>query len=232
MRRPTAERATRRPVAALQPLPARRSGLHVASHSRSRRSCPVSRGSRRSVLGGLLALALACGTTAPSSAIGESLRAPDPRAVELALRRPSGEWLHVGDLRGRPVLLFVFATYDGVSQAALQPLARFVRHHRDVHVIGIAAQPDAAQLLDPYERALTPPFVLTYDPEDTVATGTSALGGLDAVPTFVMLDAFGHEVERHVGFPGTRTLDRLRDRALARGGVQEGSPLPLLGEDP
>ena len=182
-----------------------------------------------------LVLGLACGggsASAPSSAIGESRRAPDPRAVELALRRPSGEWLHVGDLRGRPVLLFVFATYDGGSQAALQPLARFVRHHRDVHVIGIAAQPDAAQLLDPYERALTPPFALTYDPEGTVATGTSMLGGLDAVPTFVMLDASGHEVERHVGFPGTRTLDRLRDRALARGGVRDDAPLPLLGEDP
>ena len=47
-----------------------------------------------------------------------------------------------------------------------------------------------------------------------------------------LCDRFADHVERHVGFPGTRTLDRLRDRALARGGVREDSPLPLLGEDP
>ena len=187
---------------------------------------------RISCLASALVLAACGGSSAPTAAVGQSVRAPDPRAVELALRRPNGEWIHLGDLRGRPVLVFVFATYDGVSQASLQPLTRFVRHHRDVHVIGIAAQPDAAQLVDPYERALTPPFFLTYDPENTVATGTSMLGSLDAVPTFLMLDASGHVVDRHVGFPGTRTLDRLRQRALSRGGVREDAPLPLLGESP
>jgi hypothetical protein len=173
-----------------------------------------------------------CGASSSPGTIGQSRGAPDPRAVELALRRTTGEWIHVGDLRGRPVLLFVFATFDGVSQAALQPIGRFLRHHRDVHVLGIAAQPDAAQLLDPYERALTPPFFLTYDPEGYVATGTSPLGSIDAVPTFIMLDASGHEVERHVGFPGTRTLERLRSRAMSRGGIREDSPAPLLGESP
>ena len=42
----------------------------------------------------------------------------------------------------------------------------------------------------------------------------------------------GFEVERHVGFPGTRTLDRMRDRAMSRGGVREDAPSPLLGERP
>ncbi|MFO7546198.1 MAG: GNAT family N-acetyltransferase, partial [Trueperaceae bacterium] len=34
---------------------------------------------------------------------------PADRPIELTLRRSSGESLHVGDLRGRPTLLFVFA---------------------------------------------------------------------------------------------------------------------------
>ncbi|MCB9604423.1 MAG: TlpA family protein disulfide reductase [Sandaracinus sp.] len=180
----------------------------------------------------LLVLGACGGGSSSSAAIGESRGRPDERPIELALRRPTGEWIHVGDLRGRPVLLFVFATFDGVSQAALQPITRFLRHHRDVHVLGIAAQPDAPQLLDPYENALRPPFFLTYDPEGNVALGTSVLGSIDAIPTFLMLDARGFEVERHVGFPGTRTLERMRDRAMSRGGVREDSPAPLLGERP
>ncbi len=195
---------------------------------------PIRRGSltRALAFGILLVACGGAGSRAPAPALGESRARPDPRAVELALRRPTGEWVHVGDRRGRPVLLFIFATWDGVSQAALQPLTRFVRHYRDVDVIGVAAQPDAAQLLDPYERALRPPFTSTYDPEGTVAAGISALGSIDAVPTFIMLDAFGHEVDRYVGFPGTRTLERLRAGALARGGVRDETPLPLLGHTP
>ena len=146
------------------------------------------------------------------------------------LRRPSGEWIHLGDLRGKPVLLFVFATFDGVSQAALRPTSRFARAHPEAHVLGIAAQPDANQLLDPYERALAPSFPLTYDPARDVHHGTSPLGSLEAVPTYVMLDAFGVEVDRHVGFPSSRTLERLLALAERRGRPDTPDEVPLLAD--
>ena len=150
----------------------------------------------------------------------------------MSLRRPDGRWIHLGDLRGAPVLIFVFATFDGVSQAALRPLRRFARDNPDVHVIGVAAQPDASQLLDPYESALAPPFPLTYDPARDVNHGTSPLGAIDAVPTFIMYDAHGLEVGRHVGFPSSHTLPRLLERAVRRGGITRGEtePPPLLAE--
>ena len=185
----------------------------------------------------LLALPLgACGGGAESgrgAALGESTRAPDSRPLELALRRPNGAWIHLGDLRGKPVLLFLFATWDGVSQAALRPTNRFARAHGDeVHVIGVAAQPDAPQLLDPYERALQPLFPMAYDPARDVHRGASVLGELEAVPLYVMIDARGFEVDRHVGFPNTSTLENLLRRALRRGGGREDAPTrPLLGGD-
>ncbi len=160
------------------------------------------------------------------------MREPDPRAIEMSLRRPTGEWIHLGDLRGTPVLLFVFATFDGISQASLRPLQRFARRYNDIYVIGIAAQPDANQLLDPYESALNPPFPLTYDPARDVHHGTSPLGTIQAVPTFIMFDARGMEVDRHIGFPNSRTLPALREAAIDRGGITEGGsePVPLLAE--
>ncbi len=178
----------------------------------------------------LLALAACGGAATPSPPIGRSAAAPPPRPIEMSLRRSNGEWIHLGDLRGEPVLLFLFATFDGVSQAALRPTARFARAHPEVHVIGVAVQPDAKLLLDPYEAALTPGFPLTYDPARDVHHGTSPLGPIDAVPTFVMLDAFGIEAGRHVGFPNSHTLDRLLVEAQARGSPEPPQELPLLAD--
>ncbi|MEM9860541.1 MAG: hypothetical protein AAF938_02895, partial [Myxococcota bacterium] len=121
--------------------------------------------------------------------------------------------------------------WDGLSQAALRPLSRFARDHDDVAIIAVASQPDAAMLTDPYERALQPPFPVTFDPEQRVHEGTSPLGTIDTVPTFIMLDAYGVEVRRHVGFPSTRTLPNLREEALERGGLGTDE-LPAIGLSP
>ncbi len=181
-------------------------------------------------LGGLLLVLSACGTT-NQAVVGQSTGGPPETPIELALRRPAGDWIHVGDLRGRPVLLFVFATYDPACQAALRPLSRFARHHPDVHVIGVAAQPDAELLVDAYESALTPGFPLTYDPEHDLRYGTSPLGRIAGIPLFIMLDASGFEVGRYHGFPSSRSLDMLLERARARGGEHEpATDVPLLAD--
>ncbi len=160
-----------------------------------------------------LVLCLACGGASSLNAPGHAQGGRDRRAIELGLRRPDGDWIHLGDLRGQPLFVFLFATFDGVSQASLRPLSRFRRTHDDVHMVGIAAQPDANQLLDPYERALQPPFPLTYDPQHDVHHGTSVLGRIEQIPTLIVYDENGFEVERYVGFPSERTLERLYDEA-------------------
>lgn len=154
-------------------------------------------------------------------------------SVEITLRTSEGALLFVGDLRGRPVLLFLFATFDGVSQAALQPLRRFIRAHPEVHVLGVAIQPDPQQLLDAYVHALSPPFPVAYDPEDRVEAGKTALGSIGSVPTFVMLDALGRPVERHEGFASQRTLENMLYRAQQAvpnaAAEAAGEQPPLLG---
>ena len=154
-------------------------------------------------------LTLGCGGGAAEAAVGVSTGSRAPTPVELELRTPDGAFVDVGDLRGAPALLFLFATFDGVSQAALAPLRRFVRHHPDVPVVGIAVQPDAAMLVDAWSLALAPPFTVTYDPNGVIAEGTSDLGQVEAVPTYVLLDARGLVTERHVGFASQRKLDRM-----------------------
>lgn len=189
---------------------------------------------RPAAIGGWLGVCLAvtgCGG-ASTERVGVTDQDPRPQPVELELRTPEGVPLHVGDLRGEPVLLYFFATFDGMSQAALRPLSRFVRHHPEVHVVGIALQPDAEALLDAWAHALDPPFVVAYDPRGRVSEGTSDLGVVDQIPTFVLLDPEGYEIDRHVGFASQNKLDRMLYAAGRRASPQpDADELPPLMAD-
>ena len=119
--------------------------------------------------------------------------------LDLGLRLSDGRWLELADLRGTPVLLFVFATFDAVSQASLTSLRPFVPQHPEVIVIGIAAQPRALQLVEAWAYALDPPFVVGADPYGRVENGESTLGKIETVPTYILYDANGYEIERTTG---------------------------------
>lgn len=134
-----------------------------------------------------------------SGAQATAARADKGQRLNLGLRLSDGRWLELADLRGTPVLLFVFATFDAVSQASLKSLRPFVPQHPEVIVIGVAAQPRAAPLVEAWEYALDPPFVVGADPYGRVENGESALGKIEAVPTYILYDADGYEIARKTG---------------------------------
>ena len=119
--------------------------------------------------------------------------------LDLGIRLSDGRWLELADLRGTPVLLFVFATFDAASQASLKSLRPFVPQNPELIVIGVAAQPRAAPLVEAWAYALDPPFVVGADPYGNVENGESVLGKIDSVPTYVLYDADGYEVSRVSG---------------------------------
>lgn len=163
----------------------------------------------------LLALASACSTpnaNEPSS----PARTSGGEAIELTLRYPDGTFLEVGELRGRVVLLFVFATYDAMSQMTLTPLRAIAERFPDALVIGVAAQHSARLLVDAFVNALSPPFPITYDAMGNVSEGGSALGEIEAVPTLIVLDRRGIEVARNTGFTDELQLAEMMRAAGAR----------------
>ncbi len=162
----------------------------------------------------LAAAAVACGGAEDGTAVGVSGADRAPSPVELDLRATDGAFVAVGDLRGKPTILFCFATYDGVSQAAVRPLSRFVRHHPEVYVLAIATQPNPEVFAQAWEAALHPAFVVAFDPEERIIEGTSDLGHIGAVPTYILLDEDGMEVERHVGFASQNQLEVMLARAV------------------
>jgi len=157
----------------------------------------------------LLALMGACGSEMAPLEAPASTQGP----IHWMLQSSEGERFDLAAYRGRPTLLFVFATWDGASQAALRPLGRFVRHHPEVAVLGLAAQPDAETLATLWAEALSPPFLVAIDPEEELTAGTSPLGRLEAIPAYVMLNASGVEADRQIGFASLGRLERMLDAA-------------------
>jgi hypothetical protein len=96
-----------------------------------------------------------------------------------------------------------------VSQASLDPLRAFAARRPDVHVVGIAAQPGARELLAAWAAALDPPFVAAYEPEGRIPAGTSDLGAVRSVPLFVALGPDGAERARHAGLASVEDLEGL-----------------------
>jgi hypothetical protein len=157
------------------------------------------------VLGCCFAVSPGCAheSTSPGKTTSQAARGP---RLDLGIRLTDGRWLELIDLRGTPVLVFVF---DAVSQASLKSLRPFVPQHPDLIVVGVAAQPRAEQLVDAWAYALDPPFVVGADPYGHVENGESSLGKIETVPTFILYDADGREIDRRTGLLSEGDLDRL-----------------------
>lgn len=171
----------------------------------------------------LLACLVSCGgtqTTPPP---------PTRTPLELQLRTSTGSSIDLADHRGSLVLLAMLGTYDTTSQAALESLSRFERHHEDVVVVGILVQQGADLLVDAYASAAGVSFPIAYSVDESLLAGTSALGRVDAVPMFIALDAEGVPAARHEGFATERTLEMLVETARAAAPVPDRTNLPLLG---
>ncbi len=162
----------------------------------------------------------ACGGAAQSVEQGQTPRQVSD-GLDLSLRRHDGDVIELRDQRGAPVLLFFFATYDDASTASANDVARCAREALDTVVIAVALQPDAPVFAAAYVETEQPPYAVAYDPDNHILMGQSELGTFEAVPMFVMIDARGREIVRHVGYASERQMRGWREEALSAGGIDQ-----------
>ena len=156
----------------------------------------------------MLVIAIGCARESQAGQGTTARSASGPR-LDLGLRLTDGRWVELADLRGTPVLLFVFATFDVVSQASLKSLRPFVPQHPELLVIGVGAQPRGGQLVEAWAYALDPPFLVGTNPYGRVENGESMLGKIETVPTYILYDAAGHEIARTSGLLSEADLAEL-----------------------
>jgi cytochrome oxidase Cu insertion factor (SCO1/SenC/PrrC family) len=158
------------------------------------------------------ALTLACeasGCAKPNPRFGVEPSAP----VTLVLRTADAKPLPLAALRGQRVLLFIFTTYDDVSQLALTALEQFLLGRPKLEVVGVAVQPDPQRLLPLYRDSLGVSFELAFDPNNGIVAGGSELGEIETIPTYIVLDARGRIVARYTGALEGADLQELVDTA-------------------
>jgi hypothetical protein len=158
----------------------------------------------------LLGLAAGCGAREADPETARAQTAP----VDMTLIGADGRRFGLSQLRGKPLLLFVFTTYDDSSQLALTPLTAFVEHHPELPALGIAAQPDPAALLPLYRDALDVRFALAFEADPQIVAGDSMLGRIEAVPAYVLLDATGRVAARHTGAMTMSELEAFAEPVL------------------
>jgi len=189
-----------------------------------RPACYTRRVRRRSFTLAVCTALVACGPSVATSGIGASHAPRGEVQVDLSLTTSSGRRLELVDQRGSPVLLFLFATYDGASLATHRSLQRFIDDAPETVVVAVALQPDAEVFSRAFVDSVQPPYTVAFDPAESIQRGTSDLGALEAVPTVVVLDASGRVCARHVGYASERDLRAMRQVALGRGGLATVPP--------
>ena len=156
-------------------------------------------------------LATHCAASEPRPAVASGADTP---AVELALVGTDGQRFALSQLRGRPLLLFLFTTYDSASQLALTPLVQLLAEHPRLQALGIAVQPTPSELLPLYRDALDLEMPLAYEPDPQIVAGESMLGRIETVPTYVLLDESGRIAGRRTGALTGEQLEALVEPVL------------------
>jgi len=156
----------------------------------------------------LLAAALAF-VTACAGSLG-----PTTPVLDFTVTNEQGRSLEIAALRGRPSVLFLFATYDENSQLALTLLIAAAQADDRATLIGIAVHPDAATFMGPFKKALDIPFAIYIDSSAALLQGKTTLGKLPGVPAYVALDAEGHVKKTFFGIAKKEDIEELIDSAL------------------
>jgi thiol-disulfide isomerase/thioredoxin len=122
-----------------------------------------------------------------------------PKPADLTLSDLSGARVHLRDLRGRIVVLNLWATWCGPCKAELPLLVAAEREYKDRGVTFIAASLDDAK-----SRGGIPEFLKPFGVNFAVWTGASGddlakLGLGEAVPATAFLNASGQIVARVSG---------------------------------
>jgi peroxiredoxin len=121
-----------------------------------------------------------------------------PFGLDMALPTLSGEMLRLADLRGRVVLLNVWATWCYPCRAEMPAMAALYRRyeaHRGFTIVAVANDPQGQEVVKPFAEAHNLPFPILLDEKNSLVTQLE----LPGIPTSYLLDQRGRIVLYEVG---------------------------------
>jgi len=144
--------------------------------------------------------------------------APDEKPLDLVFRNGRGEDLALRDLRGQPLLLYVFASSIRNAPASIATVADVAREvGPEISVLALSIDRDAAAL-ERFLEATKPPLRILADPSGALVERLV----LSHVPALLVVDPFGRVRNRHEPFASSDASAVVREVGL----LKTGKPLP------
>ena len=175
-------------------------------------------------------LALACAlsfTGCAKKAVKSSAKA----APEFSLKDADGKTVHLSDYKGKVVLLDFWATWCGPCKLEIPWFMEFEKQFKDqgFAVVGVSMDEDGWTAIKPYVQDMKMNYRVLLG-NDTVS---AAYGGLDSLPTTLLIDREGGIASVHVGVSMGKeefknAIVKLLDTSSVRAPVASGGALALL----
>ena len=143
-----------------------------------------------------LSLVLACGLSSAGCA-KKSKRTSSKPAPDFSLKDANGETVHLADYRGKVVLLDFWATWCGPCKIEIPWFIDFEKQFKNqgFEVVGVSMDEDGWSAIKPYVQNMKMNYRVLLG-NDAVST---AYGGLDSLPTTLLIDRDGGIASYHVG---------------------------------
>jgi len=154
-------------------------------------------------------LGAACTSSASRSAESKStLKAPKQRrlAPDFALKDINGQTVRLSDLKGKVVLLNFWATWCGPCKIEIPWFMDFEQRFKDrgFAVVGVSMDDEGWEIVKPFLERLKVNYRVVIGNEEV----SQAYGGVESLPTTLMIDREGRVASVHVGLVSRKEYER------------------------
>jgi cytochrome c biogenesis protein CcmG/thiol:disulfide interchange protein DsbE len=181
-----------------------------------------------SAIGLSVALAFALGSIGCAKKVA---KAPAKPAPDFSLKDASGKTVHLSDYKGKVVLLDFWATWCGPCKIEIPWFMDFEKQFKDqgFAVVGVSMDEDGWGAINPYVRDMKMNYRVLLGNDDV----STAYGGLDSLPTTLLIGRDGGIASVHVGVSMGKeefkhAIVQLLDPSSVRGPVVSRGALALL----
>jgi peroxiredoxin len=174
----------------------------------------------RASLAAVSALLLACLLTGCSSTISkQAIAVKDNKhrqsAPDFTLKDADGRTVHLSDYRGKVVLLNFWATSCGPCRMEIPWLTNLERRKKDrgFEVLGVALNEDGWDDVKPFLARMKVNYRVLMGDDRT----SEAYGGIEAIPTTLLIDKQGKIASIHIGLASPKEFEDGIDDLLREG---------------
>jgi cytochrome c biogenesis protein CcmG/thiol:disulfide interchange protein DsbE len=133
-------------------------------------------------------------------------------APDFELKDINGQMVKLSDFKGKAVMIDFWATWCGPCQIEIPWFMDFERKYKDAGlvVIGVAMDDDGWKAVKPFVEQMKMNYRVVLGNDHTA----DLYGGIEALPTTVLIDRDGKVASMHVGLAGKKEFEDAIEKLL------------------